>query len=201
MKVNTKKLLALLLSLIMVLTMLPATVFAANTPALTGATFSVTKIDEKGEPLAGAVFHLTAVGQTPYEATSDADGKVTFTGVADGTYTLSEYAAPAGYEKTPTTVEFRVTNGEVEYLNDRQQYASYGNGLSIRNTPTATQPAPTTTSVTVNKVWAGTLPAGQNHPTSVKVYLTANGQRVQEATLNANNQWKHTWTGLNVNDQ
>ena len=67
--------------------------------------------------------------------------------------------------------------------------------------PTPNPNPDSTTSVTVNKVWAGTLPEGQNHPDSVKVYLTANGQRVQEATLNANNQWKHTWTRLNVNDQ
>jgi len=104
------------------------------------AEFYVIKTD--GETaLAGAEFSLENIvaGRTDYTAVSDADGKVSFTGVVDGEYILSETKAPNGYSKTETTVNFKVENGEVKYLADRDTYVAYSNPLSIVNTriPTA----------------------------------------------------------------
>ncbi|MCL1794574.1 MAG: SpaA isopeptide-forming pilin-related protein [Oscillospiraceae bacterium] len=61
------------------------------------------KVDEDGEPLAGAKLRMEEVGETDdlrmYEATSDEDGIATFE-VEPGEYNLYEHAAPAGYEKS-----------------------------------------------------------------------------------------------------
>jgi len=62
-------------------------------------------------PLAGAHFKLTdSTGKLIKEGDTAADGKLIFTGLAFGTYKLTETAAPAGYvlDSTPITVE--VTN-------------------------------------------------------------------------------------------
>lgn len=48
-------------------------------------------------PLQGAAFTLTGNGHT-YEATSDGNGYLNFTGLDVGEYTLTEISAPAGYK-------------------------------------------------------------------------------------------------------
>lgn len=99
------------------------------------ATFYVTKTDGEAA-LAGAEFKLenTVAGRDGYTATSAADGKVTFTGVVDGEYILSETAAPSGYNKSDVVMYFKVENGEVKYSSDRNSYVAYGDTLSIVNT-------------------------------------------------------------------
>ena len=51
------------------------------------------------------------------------------------------------------------------------------------------------TSVTVKKEWADSIDHSKD---SVTVYILANGYRIQEAVLNANNDWTHTWKNLPV---
>lgn len=64
------------------------------------------KVDDKGQPLAGATFALyrsdDASGQPIQQCTTDASGTCTFTEVAPGTYSVKEIAAPAGYTPDPT---------------------------------------------------------------------------------------------------
>ncbi|MCL1804961.1 MAG: S-layer homology domain-containing protein [Clostridiales bacterium] len=66
-------------------------------------TVTAWKTDENGAPLAGATLRMegiTAAGaRKVYSEVSDANGLVTFE-VEPGTYTLYEYAAPAGYNAT-----------------------------------------------------------------------------------------------------
>lgn len=55
------------------------------------------------------------------------------------------------------------------------------------------------TSLTVNKVWAGTKNPGQ--PEKVEVQLFKNGQKEGESiVLSPENNWIHTWVGLNAGD-
>ena len=71
--------------------------------------FAFTKIDAQGNALAGAQFSLTdADGTMVRTATTGADGAVSWTGLAAGTYTVTETKAPAGYSSSflPT---FKVT--------------------------------------------------------------------------------------------
>lgn len=61
---------------------------------------TLTKVDASGNALAGAKFALrNSAGDLVAEAKSDATGKVTFTAVEYGNYTVNEVAAPQGYVK------------------------------------------------------------------------------------------------------
>jgi len=56
---------------------------------------------------------------------------------------------------------------------------------------------PNAVSISVSKIWEGS----GTHPASVSVRLLRNGQRFgSDITLNANNNWRHTWQGLNARD-
>ncbi|HPY36922.1 MAG TPA: SpaA isopeptide-forming pilin-related protein, partial [Clostridia bacterium] len=52
------------------------------------------------KPLSGAVFKLVSEGGVIRELTTNAQGKITFSDLAAGSYTLSEVQAPAGYIKS-----------------------------------------------------------------------------------------------------
>lgn len=61
--------------------------------------------------------------------------------------------------------------------------------------------SPKTTEVSVVKAWVG-LPDDDTHPTHVQVTLLQNGIPYGEPeTLDAANQWKHTWTQLPLRDR
>ena len=57
----------------------------------------IKKVDEKGNPLEGAVFKCEGPGG-PYTAETDGNGYAVFDKLADGKYTVTETSAPAGYE-------------------------------------------------------------------------------------------------------
>lgn len=59
----------------------------------------IKKVDEKGNPLEGAVFKCEGPGG-PYTAETDGNGYAVFDKLADGKYTVTETSAPAGYETT-----------------------------------------------------------------------------------------------------
>ncbi len=78
------------------------------------------KVDDQGNNLQGATFELTGNGKTE-NTTSDADGKITFTGLTNGkTYTISETQAPTGYEKINGTISVTIENGEPKITYDGQ---------------------------------------------------------------------------------
>jgi len=81
-------------------------------PESTEQSFTVKKVDEDGKPLAGATIRLESKteGGVPrvYDKVSDSKGEAVFT-VEDGTYLLSEYAAPTGYNATDATYDIIVT--------------------------------------------------------------------------------------------
>ena len=108
--------------------------------------FSFTKTDSKtGAVLSGATFTLDRGDGTVLTATSDASGKVDF-GLLDkeGYYTLSETAAPEGYERVlgtwnvyadiaNRTVEVHATEGTTTYA--PAPGGSYADGYTIADAP------------------------------------------------------------------
>ncbi|HVM09459.1 MAG TPA: SpaA isopeptide-forming pilin-related protein [Acidimicrobiales bacterium] len=71
------------------------------------------KVDDKGQPLAGAVFGLfknaQASGTPDQTCTTDAAGICSFPQVTPGSYWVKEIAAPLGYDPDPDIVPVTVT--------------------------------------------------------------------------------------------
>ena len=77
---------------------------ATRTNALGKASVEISKMDADSDtPLQGAGFRLyDAAGSQVAEGYTDANGKLTFTGLKLGSYTCKEFQAPAGYELDDT---------------------------------------------------------------------------------------------------
>lgn len=74
------------------------------------------KVDDRGDPVAGAVFTLTnASGQTVGTYTTNTSGELTISGLAPGTYTLTETGTPANYEREAVTFTLTIPD---EYEGD-----------------------------------------------------------------------------------
>lgn len=70
---------------------------------------TITKTDESGNILTGAGFTLTdADGKTVGSGEVDENGQITFSGLGDGTYTITETTTPAGYN-TIAPITFTLT--------------------------------------------------------------------------------------------
>jgi len=94
-----------------------------TTIVATVAKFSVSfdKMDDLGAAVGGAVFRLKG---TDYErdVTSSTAGKVSFSGLLAGTYTLTEQTAPTGYTRSAASVSVTVsTVGLVTYSREPAQ--------------------------------------------------------------------------------
>lgn len=100
-----------------------------NIPSVKGfdADYTLTKVDESGSPLAGAVFEVTLWEKDPHmeshgdwsmTAVSDKDGKVTFEKIPSGhTFTIKEKTAPDGYKISDEAKEgfdIKISYGEIE---------------------------------------------------------------------------------------
>ena len=76
---------------------------ATDSTSITNGQFSFTKTDAQGNALAGAEFKIEGQSgtSTPSTATaiSDSNGTVTFKGLADGTYKVTETNVPAGFQQ------------------------------------------------------------------------------------------------------
>lgn len=92
-----------------VVTVTPDTI--KNTP-FSGITFGsilIYKTDEASKPLKGAKFTLyNAAGNAVMTAVSDEQGKVWFTNLAEGNYTLRETEAPVGYVLNSRTINVKI---------------------------------------------------------------------------------------------
>ena len=90
---------------------------ATDSTTITNSGFSFTKTDAQGNPLAGATFTINVPDvKTPFTATSDKNGKVTFKGLANGTYKVNETTVPDGFQQS-LKAQFEVTieNGKATF--------------------------------------------------------------------------------------
>ena len=89
---------------------------ATRTNALGKASVEISKVDaDSNTPLQGAGFRLyDASGSQVAEGYTDANGKLTFTGLKLGSYTCKEFQAPTGYELDDTAFPIVLNqNGQV----------------------------------------------------------------------------------------
>ena len=87
-----------------------------RTNALGKASVEISKVDaDSNTPLQGASFRLyDASGSQVAEGYTDANGKLTFTGLKLGSYTCKEFQAPAGYELDDTVFPIVLNqNGQI----------------------------------------------------------------------------------------
>lgn len=99
------------------------------------------------------------------------------------TYRLVETEAPTGYELNETPTEFILS----ETPSSQMEYDLIGDSVTAWDTKVKTE-------IPVNKRWHG--PAGQ----SVTVLLKAGDHTIQTATLNEENNWQYTFTGIDKYD-
>ena len=87
---------------------------ATRTNALGKASVEINKVDaDSNTPLQGAGFRLyDASGSQVAEGYTDANGKLTFTGLKLGSYTCKEFQAPAGYELDDTVFPIVLNQNE-----------------------------------------------------------------------------------------
>lgn len=134
--IQTKRFWALLLALCMALSLCacggeddtPATTEVTETEAVTATvpetpeetepavddgsvTYTVTVVDEDGNPIAGAMVQICM--DTCYPGVTGADGSVQFS-VAEADYKVSFLSLPAGYTYSTEEQEFYFENGSTE---------------------------------------------------------------------------------------
>ena len=87
---------------------------ATRTNALGKAGVEISKVDaDSKSPLQGAVFRLSdASGSQVAEGYTDANGKLSFTGLKLGSYTCKEFQAPTGYELDETAFPVTLNQNE-----------------------------------------------------------------------------------------
>lgn len=104
---------------------------------------SLLKQDEKGQPLAGAVFGLFGAGDSPLmTAASDEDGIVQFNRIPNGQYTIREIQAPEGYLLSHETLSLTM---DAAWQNSHEPLATFTNQLKrimLLKTDTAGHPLP-----------------------------------------------------------
>ena len=121
--------------------------------------------------------------------------------VADRTMTLS---AANNWTDTFTGLERQDDEGkEIVYTIRENTIAGYtaaitgtaADGFTVTNTH-----VPAATEITVTKDWIDSDNQDGIQPESVTVRLLADGKETQNASLSAENNWNHTFTGLPVNN-
>ncbi len=106
---------------------------AADTTQGKPGTFDVVKVDAKDPTtkLEGARFKLNGAN---VEATTDSDGKATFSNIAPGNYTLIETKAPEGYKLDQRKRNVTITTGgeiSVSGLGSNASFSSGGNKTKV----------------------------------------------------------------------
>ena len=88
------------------------------------------KEDSSGDPLEDATFTLYKDGQEIRDAISDPEGKVEFTELAPGNYTIKETKAPLGYLINPKEISFEIKSeipGEIKTINLSEEDGAFIN--------------------------------------------------------------------------
>ncbi len=151
---------------------------------------------ETNDPLAGATLGVyydedctdpVIRNGEPYTAISDEDGMVIFYGLADGTYYVSEIAAPTGYEISDEVLEVELGAD----LND----TGYTYEGEVANTPKE----PGLIDIGGYKIWSGDEES--DRPDSITIHLLANGTEVDSKTVTAADGWKWSFTDLDECDE
>ena len=146
-------------------------------------TIRIKKTDEGGAALAGAVFKVVrdSSGGTAGTITTGADGTGSLGGLLRDNYTITETAAPDGYQLDTTPVT--VTADEL-------------NNADKSVTKTVVNKKIPLISVSGAKTWNDGDNKDGKRPSSITVNLLADGVKVQSKTVTAADGWKYSFDNL-----
>ena len=119
-------------------------------------TINIHKVDDENQPVAGAKFKVVrqANNQVIGEYVTDAEGKITVTGLLKDKYILTEIEAPKGYVMNAADTEVNATDFGADksvtktIVNPKEQTTTTS---TTTTTTTTTTEEPTTTSTTTTK--------------------------------------------------
>ncbi|MFB1052033.1 SpaA isopeptide-forming pilin-related protein [Paraliobacillus sp. JSM ZJ581] len=108
------------------------------TNELSTGSVRITKVNENGEVLAGAVFELqNSNGDIlQRDLTTNGDGEITITELKPGEYQLVETKAPSGYQLDETPIPFTIEKGQKEALALEVQNKKIPESTELPNTAT-----------------------------------------------------------------
>lgn len=179
---------------------------------------TIKKVNKEGIALPGAAFKLEKNGDdgfTPITGSTNDDGSICFDTLTVGTYTLTETQAPNDYKLgtvktwtvkveagTPYAEEVRDNDGNLTGYKKVTPCTVTVEGLNAASDIySITNEAIEKTDITVTKVWYDMDNKFGLRPDSITVQLKANGTEYgQPVTLNKDNNWAYTFTGLNMTD-
>ena len=119
-------------------------------------TINIHKVDDENQPVAGAKFKVVrqANNQVIGEYVTDAEGKITVTGLLKDKYILTEVEAPKGYVMNAADTEVNATDFGADksvtktIVNPKEQTTTTSTTSTTTTTTTTTTEEPTTTSTT-----------------------------------------------------
>ena len=136
-------------------------------------TINIHKVDNENQPVAGAKFKVVrqANNQVIGEYVTDAEGKITVTGLLKDKYILTEVEAPKGYVINTADTEVNVTDFGTDksvtktIVNPKEQTTTTTTTEAPTTTSTTTTEAPTTTSTTTTEAPTTTSTTTTEAPT------------------------------------
>ena len=135
-------------------------------------TINIHKVDNENQPVAGAKFKVVrqANNQVIGEYVTDAEGKITVTGLLKDKYILTEVEAPKGYVINTADTEVNVT----DFGTDKSVTKTIVNPKEQTTTTTTstTTEAPTTTSTTTTEAPTTTSTTTTEEPTTTSTTTT-----------------------------
>ncbi|UTI64398.1 SpaA isopeptide-forming pilin-related protein [Paraconexibacter antarcticus] len=128
------------------------------------ATVNVTKVDDGGNPVDGAVFTISQGGVAKGSCTTGAptagSGQCSITGVTAGTYSIDETTVPAGYAKDASFPQsITLANGETKEVGATDPRTYHVVAFVCRNTDAKLIPSAVTIDGSVRPVSIGTADA------------------------------------------
>ena len=136
-------------------------------------TINIHKVDDENQPVAGAKFKVVrqANNQVIGEYVTDAEGKITVTGLLKDKYILTEVEAPKGYVMNAADTEVNATDFGADkavtknIVNPKEQ-------TTTTSTTTTTTEGPTTTSTTTTEEPTTTSTTTTEEPTTTSTTTT-----------------------------